>query len=160
ESEYRRQVDRATLFLNLAAYSSLVLGILGLVFLIGHLRDQIRTIQLEHDKDEAKRMAHEKSRFLASINHENRTPHNPLLGFSELLDNEVTSERGRRYLAAIRTSGGTLADLINDILDLSRIESGILELAPCPVNVREFARGIQVVFEEQARGRGLLFEFD
>ncbi|NLT69677.1 MAG: response regulator [Verrucomicrobiaceae bacterium] len=159
ESEYRRQVDRAALFLNLAAYSSLVLGVLGLVFLIGHLRDQIRTIQLERDKDEAERMAHEKSRFLASMNHEIRTPLNALLGFSELLDNEVTSDRGRRYLAAIRTSGGTLADLINDILDLSRIESGILELAPCPVNVREFARGIQVVFEEQASGRGLLFEF-
>lgn len=159
EREYRSQIDRATLIMNLAAYSSLVLGVLGLVFLVGHLRDQIRTIQLERDKEEAERMAHEKSRFLASMNHEIRTPLNALLGFSELLDAEVSSERGRRYLSAIRTSGSTLADLINDILDLSRIESGILELAPGPVNVREFAQGIQILFEEQARGRGLLFEF-
>jgi len=159
EREYRLQIDRATLVMNLAAYSSLALGVLGLAFLVGHLRDQIRTLQLERDKDEAQRMAREKSRFLASMNHEIRTPLNALLGFSELLDSEVSSERGRRYLSAIRTSGSTLADLINDILDLSRIESGILELAPGPVNVREFARGIQILFEEQARGRGLLFEF-
>lgn len=159
ESEYRRQIDRATLFMNLAAYSSLALGVLGLVFLIGHLRDQIRKIQLEHEKDEAERTAQERIRFLARMNHEIRTPLNALLGFCELLENEVVSERGHRYLSAIQTSGGTLADLINDILDLSRIESGMLEMVPCPVNVREFAKGLEILFEEQARGRGLLFEF-
>ena len=56
EQKYRLQIDRATFIMNLAAYSSLVLGVLGLVFLISHLRDQIRTIQLERDKEEAERI--------------------------------------------------------------------------------------------------------
>lgn len=159
ETEYRHQIDRMAFIMSLAAYLSLALGLLGLVLLIRHLRDQIRTVRLERDKEEAVRLAQEKSRFLASMNHEIRTPLNAILGFCELLENEVPSDRGRRYLATIRTSGHVLADLINDILDLSKIESGMLDLSPGPVNVPEFAKGLQVLFEEQARAAGLRYEF-
>jgi CHASE3 domain sensor protein len=130
QADYRHRIKQVTWIMTASAYLSLALGVLGLAFLTGHLRDQIRTMRLERDREEAVRLAKEKSRFLASMNHEIRTPLNALLGFCELLENEVHSSRGLRYLSAIRTSGTSLADLINDILDLSRIESGMLDLSP------------------------------
>lgn len=159
QTDYRHRIKQVTWIMTASAYLSLALGVLGLAFLTGHLRDQIRTMRLERDREEAVRLAKEKSRFLASMNHEIRTPLNALLGFCELLENEVHSSRGLRYLSAIRTSGTSLADLINDILDLSRIESGMLDLSPGPVNVREFATSLHMLFEEQARSAGLIFEF-
>lgn len=153
--EFRRRIDRAALVMNFAAGAALALGLLGLIFLLGHLRDQIRYIELQRDKESAERSDREKSQFLASMNHEIRTPLNAMLGFSDLLENEVSSERGRKFLLAIQTSGASLAELINDILDLSKIESGALEISLEPVNLREFARGVQLIFEEQAIHAGL-----
>lgn len=159
DENYRRQANGLSYIMSLAAYLSLFLGFLGMLFLVRHLRDQIRHVQLERDKEEAVRLAQEKSRFLASMNHEIRTPLNAILGFCELLENEVQTDRGRRYLSTVRTSGQALADLINDILDLSKIESGMLDLFPGPVHVRDFTRGIHNLFEEQARAAGLDFQF-
>lgn len=155
--EFRARVDRVALVMNYAAGSALSLGLLGLIFLLGHLRDQIRYIELQRDKESAERSDREKSRFLASMNHEIRTPLNAMLGFSDLLENEVSSERGKKFLLAIQTSGASLAELINDILDLSKIESGSLEISLEPVNLQEFARGVQLIFEEQAINAGLEF---
>ncbi len=86
--------------------------------------------------DEARRRAEEanlaKSRFLASMSHELRTPLNAILGFSEVIKNEVLGPLGndtyKEYISDIHRSGGHLLHLINEILDLSRIEAGRYEL--------------------------------
>ncbi|HXA42302.1 MAG TPA: ATP-binding protein [Candidatus Solibacter sp.] len=74
-----------------------------------------------------------KSKFLANMSHELRTPLNAILGFSQVLaagDFGPLNERQERYVAHIETSGGRLLDLINDILDLAKVEAGLLEMRP------------------------------
>jgi PAS domain S-box-containing protein len=91
-------------------------------------------------KEEAERVSRFKDQFLSTMSHELRTPLNAVLGFSELLTDErygPMNDRQRRYLHHIQNGGKHLLALINDILDLSRIESGRLELAISDVRVRE-----------------------
>jgi len=104
------------------------------------------TGELEAAKLAAESASEAKSAFLANMSHELRTPMNAILGFSEILEHQVTDPRQSSYLARIRTSGGVLLQLINDILDLSRIEAGKLELAYQPVSLRELTGEILQMF--------------
>ena len=103
-----------------------------------------------------------KSEFLANMSHEIRTPMNAILGFSELLRTQMAASKERNYLDAISSSGRTLLTLINDILDLSKIEAGKLELQYEPVSVARVVDEIQKVFSIKAGEKGvkLLTEID
>ncbi|MEM7166874.1 MAG: ATP-binding protein [Planctomycetota bacterium] len=101
-------------------------------------------------RQRAERADLEKSRFLANMSHEIRTPMNAIIGFSELLDGVVEDSRAKHYLSAIQTSGRSLLDLIDDILDLSKIEAGRLELRPEPTNIRQLVSSVQLLFSQQA----------
>lgn len=108
-------------------------------------------------KKEAEEANRQKSRFLANVSHEIRTPMNAILGFSELLEGLVDSPKAANYLRVIRASGDSLLRLINDILDLSKIESGKMELAPAPVAVREMIESVRLLFSQQAAEKNLSF---
>src|SRR5204862_914059 len=103
-----------------------------------------------------------KSEFLANMSHEIRTPMNAILGFSELLRTQMAASKERNYLDAITASGRTLLTLINDILDLSKIEAGKLELQYEPVSVARLVEEILKLFSIKAgeKGVGLLAESD
>jgi len=103
-----------------------------------------------------------KSEFLANMSHEIRTPMNAILGFSELLRTQMAASKDRNYLDAISSSGRTLLALINDILDLSKIEAGKLELQYEPVCVARLVDEIQKLFSIKAGEKGikLLTEID
>ena len=103
-----------------------------------------------------------KSEFLANMSHEIRTPMNAILGFSELLRTQMAASKDRNYLDAISSSGRTLLALINDILDLSKIEAGKLELQYEPVCVPRLVDEIQKLFSIKAGEKGikLLAEID
>ncbi len=98
----------------------------------------------------ANRANQSKSEFLANISHEIRTPMNAILGFSDLLNRLVSDPRQRSYSEAIAASGKTLLALIDDILDLSKIEAGKLELHYSPVNFRSLIQEIQQIFSQKA----------
>jgi PAS domain S-box-containing protein len=85
-------------------------------------------IALSTAKAVAERASRSKSLFLANMSHEIRTPMNAILGFSQLLKEEITDPRWKRYLKIIHNSGEALLNLINDILDISKIEAGKLDL--------------------------------
>ncbi len=91
-----------------------------------------------------------KSQFLANMSHELRTPLNSIIGFSEILGDRLEGRiepRFSRFLANILTSGRHLLSLINDILDLSKIEAGRMELNFEPVSINDVARGVASVMQ-------------
>ncbi len=90
-----------------------------------------------------------KSEFLANMSHEIRTPMNAILGFSEILLHDTEDRKHKGYLETILNSGNTLLSLINDILDLSKIESGKLELSLEPVDIKMVLHEIQQVFSQK-----------
>ena len=91
---------------------------------------ELRTLGLEHDRDEALAATDAKTRFLASMSHEIRTPLNAVIGMAELLNMSNLDSGQSEMVETIRCSGEHLLSLINDILDISKIESGHLQLNP------------------------------
>ncbi|NVO27445.1 response regulator [Donghicola sp. C2-DW-16] len=90
-----------------------------------------------HRAESANRM---KSQFIANMSHEIRTPLNGILGMAEVLSHEITSPRHAEMVETIRQSGDVLLNVLNDILDLSKIEAGKLALMPEPFDPQELVR--------------------
>jgi PAS domain S-box-containing protein len=115
--------------------------------------------QFEKEIIEAQRIAEEankaKSEFLANMSHEIRTPMNAILGFSEILHNTITDEKSKKYLATILNSGRTLLSLINDILDLSKIEAGQMEISEEPMRIKLVLNEIAQIFQARSAEKNL-----
>ena len=110
---------------------------------------------LAQAKEEAEEAAKSKSEFLANMSHEIRTPMNAILGFSELLEGKVQDKMQQRHLSAIISSGKTLLSLINDILDLSKMEAGKLNIEMEPSNIKKTVLDLQSIFALRAAENGL-----
>ncbi|MCP4147876.1 MAG: response regulator [bacterium] len=111
----------------------------------------------ESAREAAEQANRAKSEFLANMSHEIRTPMNALLGFSEILSHKIQDPQLKDYLSAIGSSGKTLLALINDILDLSKIEAGKLEMEYEPVNPRSILREIGQIFSQQVSVKDIGF---
>jgi PAS domain S-box-containing protein len=111
--------------------------------------------QLAEARDTALEAAEVKAQFLANMSHEIRTPMNGVLGVLHLLKNEALSADGRRLLDEALGCGAMLAELLNDIIDFSRIEAGKLDLCPEPVRPAEVLDSVAALLAPQARGKGL-----
>ena len=114
-----------------------------------------QNLALEAATEKAQAASRTKSEFLANMSHEIRTPMNAILGFSELLQTLVSDDLAQSYLQAIQTNGRTLLTLINDILDLSKVEAGKLKLNYESVNLPSLLKDIQQMFLQRAQEKGL-----
>ncbi len=120
------------------------------------LRDEIWELKgaaTERDKAEAANEA--KSRFLATVSHEMRTPLNGILGMTDLMRGANLTAEQTYYLEMIRASGGALASLIEEILDFSRIEAGKLELTSAAFEVTALVERVVELLAPRAQGKGL-----
>ncbi|MDX2469479.1 MAG: ATP-binding protein, partial [SAR324 cluster bacterium] len=109
-------------------------------------------------KEQAESANLAKSRFLANMSHEIRTPMNAVLGFADLLAAETEDTRHTSYLDIIRGSGRNLVDLIDDILVISKIEAGQMELAPKATQLNKIAEEMSQIFQLEAEKKGLILE--
>jgi|GEM_PF-913454 len=119
------------------------------------LRQRVDELSLAKEKAEAASRA--KSVFLANMSHEIRTPLNAVIGFSELLGAQVTDRKQKSWLTAIRTAGKSLLTLINDILDLSKIEADKLRIQLTPCSLRHIMYDVEQVFAIQAAQKKIHF---
>ncbi len=116
-----------------------------------------RTAALVKAKDAAEASSRAKSTFLANMSHEIRTPMNNVLGMTDLLRETVLDERQAKFLHTIQTSGESLLAIVNNVLDMAKIESGRIELALTELSPRDIAKSVFDQFYERARATGLGF---
>ena len=107
------------------------------------------------DAENAMQANRHKSEFLANMSHEIRTPMNAIVGFTQLLQERLKGADEQRFVNSIATSGRTLLALINDILDLSKIEAGKLELRSEPTRLRRLIDEACAVFAQMAADKSL-----
>ena len=122
------------------------------------LMEERRLLQQAHDSAESASRA--KSRFLAHMSHELRTPLNAILGYAQILRACELSDRQNVAARTIQQSGEHLLALISDILDISRIEAGKLELAPRAVEPRAIVRSVADMIAVRAQEKGLAFRWE
>ena len=126
-------------------------------------RDKRNKDALQHALEETEAANRAKSRFLATMSHELRTPLNAIIGFSEMMHADLLGPLGNTryvdYAGSINESGRYLLDLINDILDMSKIEAGKYELVHEPVNVAKAIRMACHMVENGVREKGLSLSF-
>ncbi|HBY44543.1 MAG TPA: hybrid sensor histidine kinase/response regulator [Brevundimonas sp.] len=113
--------------------------------------------ELEAARDKADAANEAKSNFLGVISHELRTPMNGVLGAAQLLSSTRLEGAQREYLSIIRNSGDNLLSLLNDILDMTKIEAGRMNFESVDVNLEDLHRRIVGPFEAQAEAKGLEF---
>ena len=117
------------------------------------------TSSLAHAKDAAEKASQSKGDFLATMSHEIRTPINAVVGMAYLALKTDLTERQRDYIEKIRASGGHLLDLVNDVLDFAKIESGKLELEVAGFDLDQVIGRVESIASLRAKQKGLALSF-
>lgn len=116
--------------------------------------------QLIQQKSRAEQLVQVKQRFMANISHEIRTPLNSIIGFSRQLEKVRLKKETRTFVQAINQSSIHLRDIVNDILDFSRIEAGKVELEVAPIDLKQILEEVYNTLSIIAREKNLEFKLD
>ena len=117
-------------------------------YIINIIRKQTQLIgQLNVSEKKVKDAAELKEKFMANMSHEIRTPMNAILGFTNLLQRKNIDSESKGYVQTIQKSGESLLTIINDILDLSKIEAGMMRIEAAPFSIRSLVHSIEMMFK-------------
>ena len=130
--------------------------------LLGSVEQRVveRTQELEQAREEASRANEAKSEFLAKMSHEIRTPMNGVLGMANVLQSANLPQQERDIVATIVESGDLLINTLNEILDLSKLESGKLEMVEAPFSLKELLNSTRAMHEPRAAEKSVDLEFE
>ncbi len=144
----------------LAIIFILSLAILG-TLIIKRLLDQLSLIyKLAKEKERADNSAIVKEQFLANMSHEIRTPINAVVGFAGLLQKTKLDTDQKQFVHLIQNSGENLLSVVNDILDISKIEAGMMRITKNPFSIKEICTSLEMMFQHKVNEKKLMFEFD
>ena len=126
-------------------------------YLIRQFRRQNEFIaKLDISEKTAREALQVKENFLANMSHEIRTPLNSILGFTNLLKRKKLDNDTTEFVSSIQSAGENLLSIINDILDLSKIEAGMMRIVVNPFSVRGLMHSIETLFGERVKEKGLI----
>jgi len=162
---YKAEIDgslrhfqgRFTLSANEDGKEKLYIGVMDITDVEKQRDEEERKIKDALQKAEIANKA--KSTFLFNMSHDIRTPMNAILGYAELLEKGISDpEKEKAYISNIRTSGNYLLDLINNVLEMARIESGEIVIDEEEIALGQFLKDIDVVFEPEYKKKNLTIE--
>lgn len=149
---------KAQLFISLLILSVLTGGAVLFWFIINTIRKQGQLIrQLHISEKKVRESVQVKENFLANMSHEIRTPMNAILGFTNLLQQKKLDEETTEYVQTIQKSGENLLTIINDILDLSKIEAGMMRIEAAPFSIRGVTHSVEGMFADKTKKKGIQF---
>jgi signal transduction histidine kinase/CheY-like chemotaxis protein/HPt (histidine-containing phosphotransfer) domain-containing protein len=139
----------------------LVSGAILFWFIITVLQKQNQLIlQLNATDKKVREAARVKENFLANMSHEIRTPVNAILGFTHLLHRKHFDSESKEYVQTIQKAGENLLTIINDILDLSKIEAGMMRIESAPFNIRKLLHSVELMFKPKMAEKKLQLFID
>ena len=163
------QNRKRTLYVLIISRLLTILGLSGIVILsmlvIRHILQQHKLIleleQANQNETEARQHAFEsanvKEQFLANMSHEIRTPINSVIGFTNLIQKTTMTGEQQQFVNLIQSASESLLTIINDILDISKIEAGMLRIEKNPFSIRGLCNSIETMFYHKAREKNLSF---
>lgn len=163
QAQISEQKTTRNILIGLAALTILLL--LGLASRLRYTRKAQATLQeknriIESEKEKAQASEHAKHQFLANMSHEIRTPMNAIKGMTDILLRREPQAQQLSYLNAIKESSNSLLVIINDILDISKIEAGKIDLEHIPFSLAEVIQNVITITQFKAEEKGLLLQTD
>lgn len=152
---------RAKALGSILALMAALAALLSFGYISFKFRQQQQLIRrLNVSEKKATEAAQLKENFMANMSHEIRTPMNAIIGFTSLLQKKKLDTEAKEYVETIHNAGENLLTIINDVLDLSKIEAGMMRIESAPFNLMKLVDGIETMFSEKLREKELAFTVD